>query len=140
VISDAPDETTQLAWQQVERSLGRMQELTRELGVPFVVLALPQRGQVGNPAPELAYNRRLEHTLRRLGIHEVDLLPALRDAYASQGRRLFISWDGHNSALANEIVARELAPEILGLLQGLQADSAARPSDPPSARAASAEP
>jgi hypothetical protein len=47
------------------------------------------------------------------GIPAVDLLEPLQRAFSARGSALFIPWDGHNSRLANEVVARQLTG-ILG--------------------------
>jgi hypothetical protein len=43
----------------------------------------------------------------------VDVLGAMVDAYEHEGQQLFIPWDGHNSSIANRVIARELAAAIL---------------------------
>jgi hypothetical protein len=41
------------------------------------------------------------------------MLEPLQEAYDEYGKALFIPWDGHNSKLANKIVARSLADSLL---------------------------
>ena len=50
-----------------------------------------------------------------LELHEiayVDPLESMQRAYASVGPSMFIPWDGHNSAIANRVIAKELADRI----------------------------
>jgi len=47
-----------------------------------------------------------------LGIPTVDALETLREAYRTEGDALFIAWDGHNSRLANQAIAKLLARSL----------------------------
>ena len=129
LLSGEPDPDLEVAWQQVERSLGAMARKARELGVDLVVLVLPRRDQVSGGTPGTAYQKRVGEIASRFGIVSVDLLPALREAYGEFGSELFIPWDGHNSAVANRIIAEHAAPAILAASAAAVGDEPARVGD-----------
>ena len=58
------------------------------------------------------HSRRLRDIAQRNGIPFVDLLPALRTAYDAHGSKLFIPWDGHNSAVSNKVIAEQVYQRI----------------------------
>lgn len=99
-------------WAQVEQSLMDMRRITEERGVEFVVVSLPRRDQVDGRMPAEQYNQRLESVVTETGTRFINMLDPLRSAYTKYGRQLFIPWDGHNSKIANEVIAREIAAFI----------------------------
>jgi lysophospholipase L1-like esterase len=107
-LSGEFDPKVEEGWLEVERSLAEIAALTRTHGAKLLVVVLPRRDQVRGPTPPLAYNRRIAAIAQRLSVPSIDVLDSLRAAYASDGERLFIPWDGHNSALANQVIAREV--------------------------------
>jgi lysophospholipase L1-like esterase len=112
ILSGEPDPHIERGWEQVETSLSGMKGEAEKLGVGLLILVIPRRDQVADPGAGRAYNDRIAEIAARLGIPALDVLPALREAYAAQGDELFIPWDGHNSALANGIIAREVARQL----------------------------
>jgi lysophospholipase L1-like esterase len=114
ILTGVPDARIEAGWRQVELSLADMKRLAAERGLDFWLLALPRRDQVAGAQAGRAYQRRLAELCARLGLRFFDALPVLEAAYAEHGDRLFIPWDGHNSALANAAIARALARAIAG--------------------------
>jgi hypothetical protein len=109
IINGDEDPLVELGWQDLEASLREMRSFTREREIDLWVLILPRRDQVDGSEPGRAYNQRSAEISARLGIPHVDVLEPLIAEYSSTGRRLFITWDGHNSTLANRVVTREVA-------------------------------
>lgn len=103
-------------WEQVERSLLEMKEATVRNNVGFLVVALPRRDQVNGRLPAGKYNARLSAVMERAGVRFMNLLGPLQQAFREYGMALFISWDGHNTAIANRIIAEEISAAIPGLL------------------------
>jgi lysophospholipase L1-like esterase len=103
-------------WAEVDRSLAQIAELAAAERARLLVVVLPRRDQVRAPSAPRGYNDRMAAICDRLGIAHIDVLDALRRAYASEGEALFIPWDGHNARAANAAIAREvaawLAPEL----------------------------
>jgi lysophospholipase L1-like esterase len=115
VLTGEPSPEVESGWAQVERSLAAMKSLCDAHGAAFLLAVLPRRDQVSGAEGARAYNERLAAIAPRLGIPLVDLLPDLADAYARDGQALFLAWDGHNSPLANRVVAERLAARLEGL-------------------------
>jgi len=117
LLTGEPDEKLEAGWRQVERSLGEIRDFATERGAKFFVVVLPRRDQVDGTQSGVAYNERYVATAQKLGIPAIDLLPALQEAYEVHGRDLFIAWDGHNAAITNAVIAREIgqrfAPELV---------------------------
>jgi hypothetical protein len=107
-----PDPRIDEAWAQVEMSLRDMRDLCARLGVPFAIAVLPRRDQVSGDEPGRAYNTHLAEIAGRLGVPVTDLLAPLQSAYAREGDALFIPWDGHNTGVANEVIADWVAKHL----------------------------
>lgn len=118
ILDGEPDEVVDRGWQEVERSLAEMKQLCDARGVPLLLVVIPRRDQVDGSEPGTAYNRRIAEIAAGLDIPTVDALPALREAYARHGRALFIPWDGHNTGLANQVIAKTALDAHRGLLLG----------------------
>lgn len=112
VLTGEPDPLVERSWSDVERALGEMKAMADTRSVGLLIAVLPRRDQVDGRTPATAYNARIAEITRRLEIPTVDVLEALRRAWPKHGAALFIPWDGHNSAIANEIVARELVSAV----------------------------
>jgi hypothetical protein len=109
------NETTQeidQRWEQVQISLASMKARCDEQGVHFIVASLPRRDQVDGRMNAEAYNMRLESTVKSNNIYFTNLYEPLQEAYEEHGIKLFIQWDGHNSKIANNVIAATLASEI----------------------------
>ncbi len=116
ILSGAPSPEVESGWQQVGASLAAMRRECAARGIEFRLAVLPRRDQVSGQTPARAYNERIAAIAAELGIASVDLLPELRAAYsAGRGDALFLPWDGHNSAAANEVIAERIARELLPL-------------------------
>ena len=100
-------------WRQVKQSLQAMKKMSDERDVFFGIAALPRRDQVDGRLPWEAYGDHLGHIAEQLQIPMLVMLPPLQQAYKTNGKDLFISWDGHNSKIANNVIAQEIANEML---------------------------
>jgi len=113
IITGERDDLLEQGWHDVEGSLRKIRDFTRKRGLSVWLLLLPRRDQVDGSQPGRGYNRRASEIAKRLGLPIVDVLGAMIDAYEREGEKLFIPWDGHNSSIANRVIARELATAIL---------------------------
>ena len=109
VLDGSPDPQVDAGWDRVTGFLSEMKASLDARGVRFAILVIPRRDQVQNASAGTAYNQRIAAIGEQLGIATIDALPALRDAYRTDGDALFIAWDGHNSRLANQVIAELLA-------------------------------
>lgn len=112
VLTGRNDPRAERGWQQVQQSLAAMKEACDARRTGLLVAILPRRDQVAGLHRQRAYNERARAITRGLGIEAVDLLEDLAAAHRRQGDALFIAWDGHNSAVANRVIAARLAPVL----------------------------
>ncbi len=112
VIQGSDDPAIERAWTQVETSLRSIRDWSERMNIRFLVIALPHRAQVSGIMTGEVHSRRLRDIAQRNGIPFVDLLPALKAAYDVHGSKLFIPWDGHNSAVANKVIAEQVYRRI----------------------------
>jgi lysophospholipase L1-like esterase len=119
VLAGRRTDRAERGWRQVEGSLTAMKKLTDARGVTLLVAMLPRRDQVSGNHPGRAFGERAHDIAEAHGITAVDLLPSLSERYRRSGDALFIPWDGHNSAVANEVIAERLAATLEGRLQSL---------------------
>ena len=103
----------ELGWRDLETSLQEIRDFTKKRRMGLWLIVLPRRDQVAGGEAGRAYNRRNAEIAERLGIPYIDVLDSLVAEYASVGQRLFIAWDGHNSAMANRVISHQLAKRIL---------------------------
>lgn len=113
ILTGDPDPRVEAGWTQVTHSLAEMKRVSEERGIGFWVAVLPRRDQVSGKQPGREYQRRLKAITADLGVPIIDILPALREAWATERDALFIPWDGHNSALANTVIARLVADSLV---------------------------
>jgi lysophospholipase L1-like esterase len=92
--------------------LNQIVEFSRNRELKIWLLVIPRRDQVEGSEAGRAFNRKTAQIARRLNIPVADVLEALIAEYSREGRKLFIPWDGHNSGVANRVIARELAKRI----------------------------
>jgi hypothetical protein len=116
------DEAPQIeaGWRQVENSLAAMKAFSDAHALRLVVLVIPRRDQVSGREPSTGFQKRLARLTARLALENVDPLPALREAHAEHGSALFIAWDGHNSAIANGVMAGALQRRLAMLSAGMR--------------------
>ena len=112
ILTGDQDTLLEQGWRDVEIALRKIREFTRARGMGLWLVVLPRRDQVDGTQRGRAYNERSRAIGDRVGIPVLDPLSALQAEYENVGRELFIAWDGHNSAHANRVVARELAEQI----------------------------
>ncbi len=112
ILTGEADPLVERGWHDVEVSLREMRDFSRDRGLSFWILVLPRRDQVAGTEAGRAWNTRTREIADRLGVPLVDALEPLQDEYTRQGQRLFIAWDGHNSAEANRVVAGAVADLI----------------------------
>lgn len=103
-------------WEQVERSLLIMKNITSEKNVGFLVISLPRRDQVDGRLPAEEFNKRLSTVISRTKVKYMSLLAPLQHAYKEHGKSLFIPWDGHNTSVANSIIADEIVDAVSGMV------------------------
>ncbi len=115
VLDGRNDPRAQRGWQQVEQSLAAMKVACDARHVTLVVAILPRRDQVSGLHAGRAYHTPAPPISAALGIEAVDLLEDLSAAYRVNGNALFIPWDGHNSAIANRVIATRLASILVRL-------------------------
>ncbi len=113
ILTGEPDPLIEQGWRDVEISLRQIRDFCRERDIFFRLLVLPRRDQVCGGVPETIYNQRSFAIAESLGLGPIDLLEPLQRAYANHGQKLFITWDGHNSAIANQVIAAQVAAELL---------------------------
>lgn len=113
ILTGEHDPLLEQGWQAVETNLREIRDFTRSRGLSTWLLLLPRRDQVDGSQPGNAYNNRGREIADRLGLPIIDVLGPLLDGYQRDGRKLFIPWDGHNSKIANRVIAQELADTIL---------------------------
>ncbi|HJT21050.1 MAG TPA: SGNH/GDSL hydrolase family protein [Nitrospira sp.] len=96
------------AYGDVEIGLREFSALARDRAVP-ILLIMPMPVQVRSPeAPPTIMQRRISAMARRAGLRAIDLLPAMRAAYAEH-RDLYIPWDHEQlSARGHAVVAGAL--------------------------------
>lgn len=111
-------------WLQVEQSLYEMKAIAMRKNIVFLLVSLPRRDQVDGRVPSDRYSDRLESIAVKLGIPFVNVLEPMRGAYDRHGSDLFISWDGHNTGLTNEIVAESVAAYLNSIIGGTETDGA----------------
>ena len=112
VIQGSDDPAIERAWTQVESSLRSVRDWSDSMNISLLVVALPHRAQVSGIMAGEVHRQRLRDISQRNGIPFVDLLPALEAAYDVHGSKLFIPWDGHNSAVANRVIAEQVYRRI----------------------------
>jgi hypothetical protein len=112
VLSGQGDSRVERGWRQVEHSLTEMKALCDARGVGFLVSILPRRDQVSGHHQGRAYNERVKKIAQSHGIAVIDVLPSLSAEYRVHGDKLFIPWDGHNAAAANQVISARIA-EVL---------------------------
>jgi len=114
IVTGAVDPVAEKGWRQVDHSLAAMKATANQHGAAFLVVVLPRRDQVDGRQPSRGYQNRMREVLELHGIPYVDALETMQLAYANFGLSMFIPWDGHNSAIANRVIANDLADVVLG--------------------------
>jgi hypothetical protein len=112
ILRGDPDPLIEHGWRDVETSLKEIRDFCHERGIFFELLVLPRRDQVSGIVLETNYNRRAAAVAESLDVQAIDPLDGLRTAYAEHGRNLFITWDGHNSAISNRVIAARVASAL----------------------------
>lgn len=100
-------------WLQVEKSLASMKQTADKYDMVFFVASLPRRDQVMGSTPWDGYNKNLEMITEKLGITMLSMKEPLAQGYKTHQQDLFIAWDGHNSVIANHIIAQKMTTEML---------------------------
>ena len=113
------DEEREEAWRLELALLGEIDRLSRDSGARTLIAIIPDQVQVqtdsqvlGLDEDDYAVQERLLEFGARSGIAVLDLLPALRTAYQTDGVPLYYRWDRHLNRLGHERVAREILREI----------------------------
>jgi hypothetical protein len=115
--------------------LAEIDRLVREAGARLLIVSLPEQVQVQPDAQVLGLEpedyevqERLAGFAARTGIAYLDLLPALRDAYARDRTPLYYRQDRHFRANGHALVAQLLRDDLAA--RGWLAPLSARPSAP----------
>jgi hypothetical protein len=97
------------AYGDVEKSLAEFKSLQHELGFVPILIIIPMPMQVQQSAPPPTHmQQRIEAMAKTVGLRTLDLLPALRHAYAAN-RDLYIPWDNeHFTPQGHKVVAEAL--------------------------------
>lgn len=112
VLKGASNASIDKRWQQVDSSLSRMKILCEQEQIKLMVASLPRRDQVSGQLPWESYHKRLQTIASRHNIPLISMLEPLQESYETHGKELFIPWDGHNSKVANQIIARKMAESM----------------------------
>ena len=121
-------------WKQVEDSLSSMKEVSVRNNASFLVVSLPRRDQVDGHLPAGQYNKRLSVVMKKVGVNFMNMLAPLQIAYKKHGKALFIPWDGHNTEVANRVIARQVATAVQAMSTGVQAQTNPGSSHGPGSR------
>ena len=100
-------------WDQVNHSLGSMKKTIDIYSGNFIVASLPRRDQIGGSMPAEAFNKRLQMIVGGHQIPFINMLDPLQQSFKEHGKGLFIPWDGHNTVIANRVIAQEMAGALL---------------------------
>ncbi|MEX2207632.1 MAG: SGNH/GDSL hydrolase family protein [Myxococcota bacterium] len=107
------------AWQLTGALLREIRDQAATVAARTLVVAMPDQVQVetdvtvlGLAPVEYEVQERLRAICELLGVPFVDLLPALREAYARAGEPLYYPKDRHLKAPGHAIVAQALAAEL----------------------------
>lgn len=124
IITGAPDSAVERGWVEVDRAVGDIQRRAAARGIPFVILVLSRQDQVDGSLPATSFNEKVAEIAKSNGVAAlIDPLGAMQKAYETAGQALFIPWDGHNTAIANEVIAEALAAPMITLLPSANRDS-----------------
>jgi lysophospholipase L1-like esterase len=106
----------QALWDDALACLRELARITREKGVPLVLIVFPSIVQMEAPLPEPEPQALLRALAAEEGLLFVDLLPA----FAELGRQALIADVSHPSVLGNEAAAQALARAMLeaGIVPG----------------------
>jgi hypothetical protein len=126
VVAGRRDARAERGWEQVERSLMAMKGRCDTYGIPLIVAVLPRRDQVAGMQSSRAYPERSLTLAATHSIDAIDVLPELAAAYRTYGEALFVPWDGHNSAVANRVIAGAIAPRVLDALSRVSSRTSGR--------------
>ena len=110
------------AWQLSAELLRAIRDQAGSVGARTVLAIIPDQVQVeegvtvvGLDPADYEVQPRMRQVCERLGIPVIDLLPPLREAYATDGQALYYPKDRHLNARAHAVVARALRAELAGL-------------------------
>jgi hypothetical protein len=105
--------------------LAKLDQRARSLGVPLLVMLLPERGQVYGDLGDLP-NRAVDAMLADLGLARLDLLPSMRSAAVERPPLWHETVEGHLSSEGHRVVA-DVFIEWLASWRSPQGDAGARP-------------
>jgi len=102
------------AYNDVRRSVEEFASLRREGFLPvLVILPIPMQVQ-SSDAPSTAMQQRIEAIAKQSGVRTLDLLPAMRQAYA-ENPDMYIAWDyEHLTPRGHRVVAAALHQYLMG--------------------------
>ena len=113
LLSGKDNENIQSRWRQVDKSISSMKGMADRYNIRFMIASLPRRDQVDGRLSWHAYNKHLQRITERYGVPMLSMLEPLQRGYKKYGKKLFIPWDGHNSEIANHIIAQQISKTML---------------------------
>lgn len=99
-------------WKQVSESIASMERMSEVYKTKFIVFSIPRRDQVDGRVPWDAYFGKLKAITEKNHIPVFSMLEPLQAAYKEYGKDLFIPWDGHNTGVANRVIAETLSKQL----------------------------
>lgn len=100
-------------WKQVSESIASMKRMSDIYHAKFMIFVLPRRDQVDGRMPWSAYYGKLSLIAKQSKVPVISMLEPLQAAYKEYGKKLFIPWDGHNTEIANHVIAETLSHKLL---------------------------
>jgi len=107
LLTGTPDDFVEAGWNEVERSLLQMTDLSHARDFQLLIVIFPMVDQLLRSYPSAAYPARLTNFAMKHGIRFLDLTSPFSREFTTLPS-LFIEWDGHPNASAYAITAREI--------------------------------
>ena len=99
-------------WKQVSDSIASMKRMSDAYKAKFMIFSIPRRDQIYGVMPWDAYYEKLTTIAELNQVSVFSMLEPLQAAYKEHGKELFIPWDGHNTGIANQIIAETLSKQF----------------------------
>ena len=100
-------------WQQVNDSIASMKRMSDAHKARFIIISLPRRDQIDGRTPWSGYYGKLAAIAEQHQVPIYSMLEPLQSAYSEHGKKLFIPWDGHNTAIANRAIAESVGKQLI---------------------------
>ncbi len=114
LLEGRSSEIVEDGWKQVEASLRRLRQMSKEHGFCSLLVAFPLPLALEKDFPDSAYPAGLRKLAAMHRLPILDLEPVFRDEYAGH-ESLFIAYDGdHPNAAGHAVAARAIADVVSG--------------------------